>query len=170
MPARTGDDLTGTVGFGVGIVAGDELIKPDTGSVITKYWLNDAIALVPQLNFNITKNTGSDTAWKLEPQLRVDFTLLKGASTRLEGGAGLGLAFGKNVTAPAALTGATTSSNLVGIFVPVALQVEHFFTRWFAMSVGAQFNLLEYEKQGPSTFMLDIDNITYMANLFFYTD
>ena len=56
MPARAGDDLTGTVGFGVGIIAGkDELILPDTGNLIMKYWLNDAMALVPKLSLGISK-------------------------------------------------------------------------------------------------------------------
>jgi hypothetical protein len=49
--------------------------------------------------------------------------------------------------------------------------VEHFFTRWFAMGIGAEFNLIDVSKQGdPWTMDISINNTTYMGSLFFYTD
>jgi hypothetical protein len=49
--------------------------------------------------------------------------------------------------------------------------VEHFFTRWLAIGVGAETHLLDYKKQGdPWTMDVTLSNTTYMASLFVYTD
>jgi hypothetical protein len=162
------DDMTGSVGFGVGVMAGDSVIKPDTTSVMMKYWLSDAMAIVPQLKLGMTKVKGTDATWAIAPGVLADFTLLKGASTRLSAGVGLGLAFAKK-QAPAVST--TSDDTYISIRVPVQIGVEHFFTRWFAMGVGAQCDLINYWKQGtPWTMTVSLDNTAYMGSLFFYTD
>lgn len=166
---RAPDDMTGSVGFGVGINAGTTtLITPSTTNLMMKYWMSDSMALVPRLVLSINKASGGgDTAWTFAPEVTAQFVLLKGASTRLTGGAGLGLAFAKG-QAPAATTSTDT---FIGIYVPVQLGVEHFFTRWFSMGIGTSFDFLNYQKQGDGWNLgIDLDNVTYMGSLFFYTD
>jgi len=165
------DDMTGSVGFGVGVAAGDSVIKPDTTSVMMKYWLSDAMAIVPKLYFNIGKTKGADATWAIDPEVLLDFTLLKGASTRLSAGVGLGLSFGKDPNAPLAVATGDKSKTAIGVYVPVQLGVEHFFTRWFAMGIGAEFRLIDVSKQGdPWTMDISINSTKYMGSLFFYTD
>ncbi|HEX7500020.1 MAG TPA: hypothetical protein VF524_06900, partial [Polyangia bacterium] len=60
MP-RPADDMTGSVGFGVGVgssaaTAGSSpsLITTDN-TVAIKYWMSDAMAIVPRLTFSMTK-------------------------------------------------------------------------------------------------------------------
>lgn len=170
MAARPGDDMSGSVGFGVGVIAGtNDLIKPDTGDLMLKYWLNDAMALVPRLNFQIAKAKGQSAAWVLNPELVAEFTLLKGASTRFEAGGGLGLQFGKYNGA--LFTGADASATQVEIYIPVVLDVEHFFTRWFAMGIGSEFRFLDFQKQGdPWRLGIELSDIRFLGSLFFYTD
>jgi hypothetical protein len=166
MAPKAADDMTGSVGFGVGVVGGTDLVKPD-GSVMMKYWLSDAMAIVPKLDLSINKTKNVDTSWGLAPAVLADFTLLKGASTRFSAGAGLGLAFAKNQP-PAAATPAAT---FIDIFVPAQLGVEHFFARWFSMGIGAQFHALDFQKQGDGwKFGFDLSNVNYMGSLFIYTD
>jgi hypothetical protein len=162
------DDMTGSVGFGVGVASGtDSLIKPDTTNLMMKYWMNDALALMPKLSLGITKTKGQDAGWDFAPSILADFGLLKGASTRLSAGIGLGLDFAKK-RAPAALT---SSDTYIAITIPVQIGVEHFFTRWFAMGVGANCNLINFSKQGdPWTLNVSLSNTAYMGSLFFYTD
>ena len=39
------------------------------------------------------------------------------------------------------------------------------------MSVGAQFNFLQYQKQGDAwQFAFAANNVSYMGSLYFYTD
>lgn len=183
MAPKAADDMSGSVGFGVGVVAGNDLIKPDTGNLMLKYWMNDAMALVPRLFVSIDKTKGQDTSWALAPSALADFTILKGASTRFSFGIGLGLLFAKNQSATTAspadqpqpglntLAGGDPTATRIAIYVPTSLNVEHFFTRWFSMGVGADFNLLQFQKQGtPWTFGVELSNVRYLGSLFFYTD
>ena len=165
MAPKASDDMTGSVGFGTGVVAGTSLVTTD-GTIALKYWMSDALAIIPRLSLNINKTKDVDTAWNFAPQVLADFTLLKGASTRLSAGLGLGLQFTKNM-APA-----TTPDTYIAIGVPVQLGVEHFFTRWFSMGLGTTFNFLNYVKNGsaPWTFDVEVSNIRYMGSLFIYTD
>jgi hypothetical protein len=168
MAPKASDDMTGSVGFGVGVVAGaNTLIAPNTGNLMMKYWMSDALAIVPKLALSINKSKGFDTTWGFAPSVLADFTLLKGASTRLSAGLGLGLEFAKNQP-PAA---ATSTDTYINIFVPVQIGVEHFFTRWFAMGIAANFDFLNYKKQGDGwSFGLSANNTSYLGSLFFYTD
>ena len=171
------DDMTGSVGFGVGVSAGTSLVVPNTTSVMMKYWMSDAMSLLPRLSLTMEKiKDGGDTAWTFEPAVLANFVLLKGASTRFDAGLGLGLSLAKNTTPQ--YTGATGSAfvgdptaTYIGLFIPVQLGVEHFFTRWFSMGIAAGFNLVGFQKQGdPYQFDLEISNVRYMGSLFFYTD
>ena len=70
--------------------------------------------------------------------------------------------------APAA---AASTDTYIGLNIPVVLNVEHFFTRWFSMGLGAQFNFINFYKQGtPWTIALEVSNVNYLGSLFFYTD
>ncbi|HEX7508304.1 MAG TPA: DUF2715 domain-containing protein [Polyangia bacterium] len=170
MAPRASDDMTGSVGFGVGVVSGSSVVKTND-TVAMKYWMSDAMAIVPRLALGIGKTKNVDTTWLFAPSVLADFTLLKGASTRLSAGIGLGLAFGKDPTRPAIVTGGDTSKTAIDIYVPCQIGVEHFFTRWFAMGVAAEFSFIDFAKQGtPWTMNVEISNTRYMGSLFFYTD
>jgi hypothetical protein len=167
---KAADDMSGSVGFGVGVTGGkNDLLTIDTASLTMKYWLNDAMALMPRLAFGVSKAKNVDAAWSLAPELMVEFGLIKGASTRFNAAAGLGLSFVKD--APAAGT-TVAPDTAIDIYIPAGLNVEHFFTRWFSMGMGAYFNLVNYHKKGDaeSTFSFELSNVRYMGSLFIYTD
>jgi len=166
--ATSGDDITGSMGFGVGVIPGtSSLIKPDTSVLTFKYWRTDKVAWVPRFRLSLHKVSGQNLAWSFEPSALVSVTLLRGASTRFEVGAGVGLALGKNQD-PAT---AASSDTFVGIFLPVQIGVEHFFSSWFSMGISARFNFLDFSKQGNrSELDFEISNTEYLGSLFIYTD
>ncbi len=169
MAPKASDDMTGSVGFGVGVVAGSSVVKTDD-TVAMKYWMSDAMAIIPRLDLNIFKAKGADTAWRFKPSVLADFTLLKGASTRLSAGVGLGLGFAKNQATPL-FPGGDQTATQIEIFVPVQVGVEHFFARWFSMGVSAGFSFIDFQKQGtPWTVDFAVNNVNYLGSLFFYTD
>ncbi len=169
MAPKAADDMTGSVGFGVGVgssAATTTLVTTDN-TVAIKYWMSDAMAIVPRLTFTMTKNnpgTGAGpTAWQFNPQVLASFVLLKGASTRLAAGVGLGLNLSKNIV--------STADTTIGINIPIELGVEHFFTRWFSMGISASNQFLAYTKTGDAyNFGLTINTMSYMGSLFIYTD
>jgi len=162
MAPKAADDMTGSVGFGVGVVSGtNELLKTDN-VVSMKYWMSDAMAIVPKLTFTVDKTKGTDAAWNFAPAVLLDFTLLKGASTRLSAGIGLGFGIGK--TPPAA-------DATIGLYIPIQVGVEHFFTRWFSMGVGIGERFFNFSKTGDTWSMgLKVDTLSYMGSLMIYTD
>ncbi len=168
--ARPADDMTGSVGFGVGVGAGaatTSLITTDN-TVAIKYWMSDAMAIVPRLTFSMTKTRvppadAGPMAWQFNPEVLASFVLLKGASTRLAVGAGLGINLSKNI-----VSGTDTT---FGINIPIELGVEHFFTRWFSMGIAMHDQFISYTKTGDAyTFGLSVNTLAYMGSLFFYTD
>ena len=55
---KASDDMTGSVGFGVGVGSGTgttSLVTTDN-TVAIKYWMSDAMALVPRLTFTMAKS------------------------------------------------------------------------------------------------------------------
>jgi hypothetical protein len=165
---RPADDLTGAMGFGVGVIPGsDSLIKPDTSVLTFKYWRSDAVAWMPQVRLSLHKANDQPLAWSVEPAMLVSFTLLKGASTRLSVAGGLGLGLGKNQD-PAT---AVNSHTHWGIFLPFQVGVEHFFASWFAMGISARFDFLNLWKQGDRWELnMEVSSTEYLGSLFFYTD
>ncbi len=171
---RAADDMTGSVGFGAGVVgtsSSTSLVALNDASVFLKYWVSDAMSIVPRLSLTMAKaragGVTGDAAWAFEPSVLANFVLLKGASTRFDAGAGLGLSLAKN-QAPATVPSTDT---YIGIFVPIQMGVEHFFARWFSMGIATQFSLISYAKQGDSwTLALELSNVRYVGNLTFYTD
>jgi hypothetical protein len=159
---KAADDMTGSVGFGVGVGAGTSLIVPETTRVMMKYWVSDTLAIQPWLNVAIGKAKGADAEWLLNPGVLALFNLMKGASTRFD--AGVGLRFSAGKTPPA-------TDTAIGLGIPVRLNVEHFFTRWFAMGLGTGFDVIHFDKPGDSwTMTVALENLSYMGSLFFYTD
>jgi hypothetical protein len=154
------DDMTGSLGFGVGVTAGTSLIIPG-GTVAVKYWLSDTLSLVPALNFQLTKPaaTGSTTSWNFNPEAVVLFVPFRSTSTRFSLGGGLGVGLSK--IAPA-------TNTAVHIYVPIQAGVEHFFTRWYSMGIAARSNLIDYQKD--NAFSVDLSTTTFVGSLFFYTD
>ena len=154
--------MTGSLGFGTGVIAGTSLATID-GSVFMKYWLSDAMSIVPRLSLTMAKVKDTDASWSFAPSVLANFVLLKGASTRLDAGLGLGLELSKDP--------ATSDDTYIGLFIPVQMGVEHFFTRWFSMGIATQFNLISFAKQGDGWAMnLEVSNVNYLGSLTFYTD
>lgn len=177
MAPRAADDMTGSVGFGVGVIAGaNDLVKPDVGNLFMRYFLSDSMSIVPKLTIAMTKQKDQDAAWAVAPEVSALFTLLKGASTRFDAGLGLGLEFGKFMAAPVQIhdmgaPSTTIDKVYVAIYVPVTLGVEHYFTRWFAMGIWASSPVLAFGKQGdPWQFNVNINNTNYLGTLTFFTD
>jgi hypothetical protein len=171
MAPRAADDMTGSVGFGVGVGSSTTtttLVTTDN-TVAIKYWMSDAMAIVPRLTFSLAKNnpTGAaagPTAWQFNPEVLASFVLLKGASTRLAAGLGLGINLSKNL--PVAAPNTT-----IGINIPIELGVEHFFARWFSMGIAMHDQFLSYSKTGDVySFGLSVNTLAYMGSLFIYTD
>jgi len=172
---KAADDMSGSVGFGVGVVAGTDLLTIKSSDLSMKYWVNDAMALIPKLNFSLGKAKDQDASWNLSPSLLAEFGLIKGASTRFNAAIGLGLGFGKIPPTTTTVGGVTTtvgSSDVkIQLFIPAGLNVEHFFTRWFSMGMGAYFNLVDFNKQGDGWSLgMNVNNLNYVGSLFIYTD
>jgi hypothetical protein len=173
VAARASDDMSGSVGLGVGIVGGSTgatgtggniLIAPDTGNLMLKWWINDAFALSPRLSLGLTNTDADDsTAWHFAPEVLASLGLIKGASTRLSLGVGLGFRVAQQA-------GVDVDTELT-FYLPVELSVEHFFTRWFSMGIAIHERFIEYSKKGDSyTLAMKLDTLSYMGSLFFYTD
>jgi hypothetical protein len=153
------DDMTGSLGFGVGVVAGAQTLVTTVNSVALKYWLSDVLVVQPSFDFLYHKPSGVDADWHFAPAAQVFFVPFKSTATRLEVGGGLGFSVGK--AAPGANTG-------VSIAVPIHAGVEHMFTRWFSLGIAAQSNVIEYVKDDH--FQSAINTTTFVGQLFFYTD
>jgi hypothetical protein len=174
MAPKASDDMTGSVGFGVGVGSSaatanssPSLITTDN-TVAIKYWMSDALAIVPRLTLTMSKsktppNDAGPTAWQFNPEVLASFVLLKGASTRLAAGLGLGLNLSKNIN--------STADTTFGINIPIEVGVEHFFARWFSMGIAMHDNFISYSKTGDQySFGLSVNTLAYMGSLFFYTD
>jgi hypothetical protein len=158
--AKGTDDMTGSLGFGVGVAAGTSLIVPGT-SVALKYWLSDVLAVSPALSFDMTKpsGAGTTTTWHFNPSAIVLFVPFRSTSTRFSVGGGVAIGIGKPVA------GANTAVNFA---IPLQAGVEHFFTRWFSMGIAARSNLIDYQKDVH--FESTLDSTLLVGQLFFYTD
>jgi len=166
MAPRAADDMTGSVGFGAGVIgtsSSTSLVALDDGTVFMKYWMSDVMSIVPRLSLTMTKIKDVDASWGFSPSVLVNFVLLKGASTRLDAGLGLGLQLAKDP--------ATSEDTYIGLYIPVQMGVEHFFTRWFSMGIATGFNLISFAKQGdPWQMNLEVSNVRYLGSLTIYTD
>jgi len=161
MAPKASDDMTGSVGFGTGVVSGSSVLKTDN-TVAMKYWMSDAMALIPKLTFTLSKTKDVKASWSFAPEVLASFVLLKGASTRLSAGLGLGFGLSKSSAA---------TDTTIDLYVPIQLGVEHFFARWFSMGIGVGEKLLDFSKTGtPWTVAFSADSLQYMASLFVYTD
>jgi hypothetical protein len=158
------DDMTGSIGFGVGVLAGAQTLITPNNSVALKYWLSDVLAVSPGLIFNVNKPNGQTTAWEFNPQAVVLFVPFRSTSTRFSVGGGLGVRFQK-LSVP---NGAPSPNTQVELIIPIQAGVEHFFTRWFSMGIAAQSALFDYSKD--VRFGMTIDTTSYLGQLFFYTD
>jgi len=172
MAPKAADDMTGSVGFGVGVGSGtgtNSTLLTTDNTIAIKYWMSDALAIVPRLTLTMSKSKtppateAGPTAWQFNPEVLASFVLLKGASTRLSAGLGLGLALSKNI-----ISGTDTT---IGINIPIELGVEHFFTRWFSMGIAMHDQFLSYSKTGEQySFGVSVNTLAYMGSLMIYTD
>jgi len=159
------EDMTGSLGFGVGVQAGMTTLVSPVDVVAVKYWLSDVLAVVPSLSFQILKPNppggmapATDTRWNFTPSAILLFVPFRSTSTRLEVGGGLAINLSK----------VPPGNTAVDIAIPLTAGVEHFFARWFAMGIAAQSNLFEYAKDDH--FSININTTSFVGSLFFYTD
>jgi hypothetical protein len=161
------EDMTGSIGFGVGVVAGAQtLVQIAPGNLVAlKYWLSDALAVSPALSFNIAKPSGPGTAttWDFSPSVVALYSPFRSTSTRFSVGGGLGFSVGKTPTA----ANPSPPTDL-RIFIPIQAGVEHFFTRWFSTGIAAQSNLIDYQKD--NSFGVHLNTFQLLGSIFFYTD
>lgn len=167
------EDMTGSLGFGLGVTTGVQTLVQPTTSIAVKYWLNDSLSIVPAFDFLVRKPAaaGSATTWNFNPEVVALFVPFRSTSTRFSVGGGLGFGLGK--TPPA-------TNTAVRIYVPIQAGVEHFFTRWFSMGIAARANLISYSKDNEfSSAITTIQsennsgnglNAAAVGQLFFYTD
>jgi hypothetical protein len=159
------DDMTGSLGFGVGVHAGMTTLVSTVDSVAVRYWLSDILVVQPSFDFDYLKPSnpgmGMGATWHFAPAAQVFFVPFRSTATRLEVGGGLGFLIGH--TSPA-----TNAPTAVNIFVPIHAGVEHFFTRWFSMGIAAETHLIDYQKDVQ--FESSINTASFVGQLFFYTD
>lgn len=157
------EDMTGSLGFGLGVAAGTSLVAPNAAIAI-KYWLSDKLAVVPAFNFLVLKPSAPNTptTWNFAPEAVALFVPFRSTSTRLSVGGGLGMGFSKVFPATA---------TAVHLYIPIQAGLEHFFTRWFSMGIAARSNLFDYQKGvAVSTAISTTSNLAAVGSLFFYTD
>ena len=162
--AKSAHDMTGSLGFGVGVTANPQLIGTN-GTVAIKYWMRDTLALVPSLNFTLAKAMDTPAGWNVAPQVVVLFVPFAATSTRLLIGGGLGFNVSKT-------SGAMDTA--IGVNIPIQAGVEHFFARWFSMGIAAGSNLFSFQRLAtmgnPWTMAFSINTASLLGSLFFYTD
>jgi hypothetical protein len=161
---KSAHDMTGSLGFGVGVTANPQLIGTN-GTVSIKYWMKDTLAIVPSLNFTLAKAMDTPTGWTVAPQVVVLFVPFAATSTRLLVGGGLGFNVSK-------MSGAMDTA--LGVSIPIQAGVEHFFARWFSMGIAARSNLFSFQRSAatgnPWNMAFSINTATLLGSLFFYTD
>jgi hypothetical protein len=173
---KVADDMTGSLGFGVGVGAGtNDLIRPDT-RIYVRYWFNDSLSILPSVQLKLYKEKDLDVQWAVAPSTQLVYCPWKTASTRFAIGGGIGMAFsrwgGGDYNAPPKLL--APSNTTIEIYVPISAGVEHFFAKWFSMGVLITDRLVTYHRLKPEwDISASIDNTKSLAMvgfLFFYTD
>ena len=154
------DDMSGAIGVGVGVIAGNNSLITIAPAVSLRYWINGSLALSAGIVLRMDAVKNADTSWQLSPSAMILFSPKKVLSTRLLIGVGLGETTVKNPPADVAVT----------LSVPVFLGLEHYFTRWFAMGVAMQDDFLKYTSGTDYEFTVSFNSTSYVGSLFFYTD
>jgi len=167
---KASDDMTGALGFGVGVAAGAQTLIAPNNTLFAKYWMDDTLAIVPQLTLGINKSkvagVSGNTGWDFSPQVLALYVPWKSTSTRLSVGAGLGISLSKYKA------GNPGPDTHIGFNIPIYAGVEHFFARWFSMSIGMAEDFFKYTKDGPNAYSLavGVNTLTFQGLLTFYTD
>jgi hypothetical protein len=164
------EDLTGALGFGVGVIPGTQLVGT-SGAVSVKYWLRDDLVLAPLFSFGYDKPRATPAAWHLRPEMVVLFVPFTSRWTRFEVGGGVSLQFSKAASTINA-DGSTLEPNTIStIALPIQAGVEHFFARWFSLGIAARADLFAYSHDGDyHEVSFTIDSTSLLGQLFFYTD
>jgi hypothetical protein len=165
MP-KSPDDMTGSIGFGIGIGSSSQLLSSafaDTATskqVAVRYWTSDTLVLQPSLLFALNKTSGVDANWTLAPEFVALFVPVRGTSTRLLVGGGLGIVLNK--TPP--------NDTTFMFYLPIQAGVEHFFTRWFSLGPAARTHFFQMATGDPWNIQMTIANTSLMGSAFIYTD
>jgi hypothetical protein len=157
---RTGLDMAGALGFGVGLIPSTQIVGT-SGQVAIKYWINNAMAIVPALNFRVDKAMDTDAQWAANPEVVLLFAPYAAKTTRFLRGGGLGADMDKMPPADVRFR----------LYLPVQAGAEHFFARWFSLGIAARMILFDYETQSDIWSMsIAINSAQLLGSLFFYTD
>ena len=164
MAPKAADDMTGSIGFGVGIAASTQILGTNfsgtANQVAIRYWNNDTLALQPGLGFAFNKTDGTDASWSLNPELVALFVPVRGTSTRLLVGGGLGIGLAK---VPA-------NDTTFMFYLPIQAGVEHFFARWFSVGLAARTNFFQMATGDPWNIQMAINTMSLLGSAFIYTD
>jgi hypothetical protein len=161
---RASDDMTGSVGFGIGIGSSSQLLSSNfagtNNQVALRYWTSDTLALQPAVNFTLAKGEGVDATWGLNPEFVALFVPLRGASTRMLVGGGLGITLNKVPMNDTAFT----------FYLPVQAGVEHFLARWFSLGLAARSNFFAMATGTPWSIAMNLNSMAFLGSAFIYTD
>ena len=163
---KAADDMTGSIGFGIGIGSSSQLLSSsfaDGGGlkqVAVRYWTSDTLVLQPSLLFTFNKTSMIDANWTLAPEFVALFVPVRGTSTRLLVGGGLGIVLNK--TPP--------NDTTFMFYIPIQAGVEHFFTRWFSVGLAARTNFFQMATGDPWNIQMAVANTSLMGSAFVYTD
>ena len=163
---KSADDMTGSVGFGIGVGGSSQLLSSAFADgaglkqVAVRYWTSDTFVLQPALFFALNKTSMVDANWTLSPEIVALFVPIRGQSTRMLMGGGLGIVLNK--TPPNDVT--------FMFYLPIQAGVEHFFTRWFSLGLAARTNFFQMATGDPWNIQMAVANTSLMGSAFIYTD
>jgi hypothetical protein len=164
MAPKAADDMTGSIGFGVGIAASTQILGTNfsgtNNQVAIRYWNSDTLALQPGLGFTFNKTDGADASWTLNPELVALFVPVRGNSTRLLVGGGLGIGLAK----------APPNDVTFMFYLPIQAGVEHFVARWFSLGLAARTNFFQMATGDPWNIQMAINTMSLLGSAFIYTD
>jgi hypothetical protein len=164
-------DLTGAIGFGVGLIPNTQLLVGTSAAVALKLWITNKVALSPLLSLRFEDPSGRDASWTVRPEVVVLFSPFASSSTRFQLGGGLGFSLVKPPAAdvPTGNPAPTTTSFIFSL--PLQAGVEHFFKPWLSIGIAARAPLIEITKEHDfSQFALSLDSTRLLAQLFIYSE
>jgi len=176
-PESTSDiNKSGTVGFGAALLGGSGASPVTLGSDLNlRIWVSDMIALQPSLVSNVDYDkTSHTTVFKSSPQLEVVIAAYRRKANRIN--VGIGAGYGMQGVHVQTTDTKSTDTSQSSFFIPVELQLEHFFASWFSLQVGTRCTALRYTTTKPSTGSSSysassaIDSTVLKLGFMFYTD
>jgi hypothetical protein len=161
---KAADDMTGSVGFGIGVAASSQILGTNFSGtnnlVAIRYWSSDTMALQPGLGFTFSKTDMVDAMWTLNPEIVALFVPVRGQSTRMLLGGGLGINLAK----------APPNDVTFAFYLPIQAGVEHFLARWFSLGIAMRSNFFQMATGDPWNIQMAINTMSLLGSAFIYTD